>query len=595
MGFEYAYVHLKFTIPPAILLSLVYRPFSTPLDYYRVASLICIAVVSTLPWDSYLIRNHVWTYPPEAIMGPKLFRVPIEEVFFFVVQTYNTSVLYLILNKATTHAAYLHSKAHLENRFHSRKRYVAWLLCAAIVLAGYMFWKGGRVTYLGLIMSWAGPFMLLLWTLSGRFAQRLPLKNIALPILLPTVYLWMVDTIALRRGTWVIQQDTKTGFHLWPNLEIEEALFFLVTNTMVVFGMIAFDNALAVFYAFPATFPTVTVLPPPTTLARALLLDSASQDLGRVTAIQEAMARLEKKSRSFHFASAFFNGRLRIDLTLLYSFCRAADDLIDNAATPEEARRNVLLLRKYLDLRYAPRSEHTECRRELESLIESSFPPKTHSALLYLPTDHLPGAPLYRMIDGFETDLKFSAQGEKSAKLAAQWPIADEADLETYASRVAGTVAELCISLILHHTAHKVTPELWKHLVSSGNCMGMALQYVNIARDIAVDARMGRVYLPTEWLKASRLTHGDLLSRPGDARVLHLRAKLLKRANCMYEDCRFAIEQLPEESRAAMRVAVESYMEIGRALKSGDYELKAGRASLPARRRFLVAWKAMYR
>ncbi|OAA35723.1 phytoene synthase [Beauveria brongniartii RCEF 3172] len=528
-------------------------------------------------------------------MGPQLCGVPIEEVFFFVVQTYHTSVLYLILNKATTHAAYLHSKPHLESRIHSRKRFVTWLLCAVIILAAYMVWKGGRATYLGLIMSWSGPFMLLLWTLSGRFAQRLPLKNTALPILLSTVYLWVVDTIALRRGTWVIQRDTKTGFYLWPDLEIEEALFFLVTNTMTVFGMLAFDNALAVFHAFPATFPTVTVLPPPTTLVRALLLDSASQELGRVTAIQEAMARLQKKSRSFHFASAFFAGRLRIDLTLLYSFCRAADDLIDNAATPEDARRNVLLLRRYLDLRYAPRSEHTEWRRELESLIESSFPPKTHSALLYLPTDHLPGAPLYRMIDGFETDLKFSAKGEKNSTLAAQWPIADEADLETYASRVAGTVAELCISLILHHTAHTVTPELWRHLVSSGNCMGMALQYVNIARDIAVDARMGRVYLPTEWLKASRLTHGDVLTRPGNADVLHLRAKVLRQANRMYEDCRSAIEQLPEESRAAMRVAVESYMEIGRALKSGDYQLKAGRASLPAQRRFMVAWKALYR
>ncbi|KAM3509179.1 hypothetical protein MY11210_006434 [Beauveria gryllotalpidicola] len=527
-------------------------------------------------------------------MGPKLCRVPVEEVLFFVIQTYNTGVLYLILNKATTHAAYLHSKPHLESRIRSRQRFVAWLLCAVILLGAYMVWEGGRGTYLGLIMSWTSPLMLLLWTLCGRFSQRLPLKNTALPILLQTVYLWVVDTIALRRGTWVIQRDTKTGFHLWQNLEIEEALFFLVTNMMIVFGMIAFDNALAVLHAFPATFPTVTVLPPPTTLARALRLDSASQDLGRVTAIQEAMARLEKKSRSFHFASAFFDGRLRIDLTLLYSFCRAADDLIDNAATPEEARRNVVLLRQYLDLRYA-RSERLECRRELESLIESSFPPKTHSALLYLPTDHLPGAPLYRMIDGFETDLKFSAQGGKNSTPAAQWPIADEADLETYASRVAGTVAELCISLILHHTARTVTPELWKHLVSSGNCMGMALQYVNIARDMAVDARMGRVYLPTEWLKASRLTHGDVLTRPGDVYVLHLRAKLLKQANRMYKDCRSAIEQLPEESRAAIRVAVESYMEIGRALKSGDYELKAGRASLPARRRFLVAWKAMYR
>lgn len=31
----------------------------------------------------------------------------------------------------------------------------------------------------------------------------------------------MVDTFALRRGTWVIEEGTKLGLYLWPRLEIE--------------------------------------------------------------------------------------------------------------------------------------------------------------------------------------------------------------------------------------------------------------------------------------------------------------------------------------------------------------------------------------
>lgn len=42
-----------------------------------------------------------------------------------------------------------------------------------------------------------------------------------MPIALPTLYLWLVDTLALKRGTWVISNGTKSGRHLWDGLEIE--------------------------------------------------------------------------------------------------------------------------------------------------------------------------------------------------------------------------------------------------------------------------------------------------------------------------------------------------------------------------------------
>lgn len=41
------------------------------------------------------------------IIGPTLFDIPLEEVFFFVIQTYNTSLLYLLLSKPTYQPTYL--------------------------------------------------------------------------------------------------------------------------------------------------------------------------------------------------------------------------------------------------------------------------------------------------------------------------------------------------------------------------------------------------------------------------------------------------------------------------------------------------------
>lgn len=48
--------------------------------------------------------------------------------------------------------------------------------------------------------------------------------NVILCVVLPTLYLWIVDTLALRRGTWVIEGGTKFGIEVWRGLEIEYVL-----------------------------------------------------------------------------------------------------------------------------------------------------------------------------------------------------------------------------------------------------------------------------------------------------------------------------------------------------------------------------------
>lgn len=57
--------------------------------------------------------------------------------------------------------------------------------------------------------------------LAYQFIIQLPLTGTLLPIALPTLYLWFVDTLALKRGTWVIELETKLEWHLWDGLEIE--------------------------------------------------------------------------------------------------------------------------------------------------------------------------------------------------------------------------------------------------------------------------------------------------------------------------------------------------------------------------------------
>ncbi|CAK3775303.1 Bifunctional lycopene cyclase phytoene synthase [Lecanosticta acicola] len=612
MGYEYAVVHLKYTIPPAIFLSALYYPLCTRLDLYKIAFLITVAVVSTIPWDSYLIRHNVWSYPPNVIIGPTLFDIPLEEVFFFVIQTFNTTLLYLIASKPVLKETYLLREG--KDREGKKWKYIklgGQLVMALALKQGIGFLKDqSKNTYLGLILVWALPFLLLLWSLAYQFIVRLPIACTALPIALPTLYLWVVDTLALKRGTWVIESGTKTGLTLWPGLEIEEALFFLLTNCLIVFGLLAFDNAVAILNAFPAHFRIVPSLPSPVMLVQALLLPASTYDDDRILGLQQAVSRLEKKSRSFFLASSTFQGRLRIDLIILYSFCRVADDLIDNAESPAEARKWVQKLKQYLDLSYGAAQQSKDgivigakdANRGAATLFTvHNFPPETQLALLMLPTHRLDKEPLYELLKGFEMDLIFS---EKKGN--ATGPIKSEEVLDQYGARVAGTVALLCIQLVIHH--YPETSEIKaKKLMLAGHNMGIALQYTNIARDLGVDAAINRCYVPPGWLKKEKLTPESFtaglvkLESPSEKepddfflkKVETIRTRLLDRAFDFYEGSIGAVEELPKPARAPMRVAVESYMQIGRELRTPGFQVKAGRATVPKWKRIAVAWTAL--
>ena len=268
-------------------------------------------------------------------------------------------------------------------------------------------------------------------------------------------------------------------------------------------------------------------------------------------------------------------------MILLYSFCRVADDLVDEARSVKEAKHWIAELNQYLNITYGQSRLPAEGR---EALI-LKFPPHARATLRLLPTSYLSPNPLYDLLKGFETDLYFSSSNP--------FPIKDEPTLQVYGAQVAGTVAQSCLELVFHHTKKYMAEKQRRHIVQAGGRMGIALQYVNIARDISVDASNNRVYLPTTWLKEEGLTPEDVIKDPTSSKAEALRQRLLNSAFEIYEEAKCAIEQLPEEARGPMRVAVESYVEIGRVLRQPGYKVKAGRATVPKLRRLMVAWNAL--
>ena len=123
--------------------------------------------------------------------------------------------------------------------------------------------------------------------------------------------------------------------------------------------------------------------------------------------------------------------------------------------------------------------------------------------------------------------------------------------------------------------------------------MGSGLQLVKIARDITTDAQMRRCYIPTDWLFDKGLTPADIIEDPTRQEAEDFRQEVLDRAMELYGQVKPAIEELPVEARGPMRVAVESYMEIGRVLREPGYQVQRGRATVPKWRRVRVAWRAL--
>ena len=621
--------HLIFTIPPAVVLTIILRPFATKIDLYKIIFLISVrilpetpaglflilvkvAVTYTIPWDSYLIHTQVWTYPPDGVLGPTLFKIPIEELFFFVIQTYMTALLYILVNKPTLYVTYLFDDTDTtksDNRYLESRKRLGQLFFLCFTLSSYYFGTlpSPKGTYLALICAWAGPVLFALWCLAYQPLLTLPRSKTWLPIFLPTAYLWIVDTIALLRGTWSIESGTKMGIQIWPGLEVEEALFFVVTNTLVVFGLTAFENALAVVEALPDLYPTVPTLPNPRLLMGALFLSPSKYDTSRIDGIREALTNLSAKSRSFYLASSIFAGRLRVDLVLLYAFCRAGDDLVDEAGSVEEAQRWISHLAYFLDSSYSA-NPSAEKRGE----VLDPFPPVSRAILSLLPTRYLPSQPLYSLLEGFRSDVEFLRLKEKAGEdEPARFPIKTVSDLEMYASRVASTVAALCLHLVYHHNpivnthpGSSIFAKSREQCLAAGAKMGLALQYTNIARDVYVDGEDGRCYLPTDWLHEYGLTPEQVIETRGKAEgITEVRKRLLDEAFTIYKENRGAIEKLPKYARAGIRVAVESYMEIGRVLlekMAADEPLEGisgsgrrNRASVPRQRRLLVGWGAL--
>jgi lycopene beta-cyclase len=207
--------------------SLSHWPFAAAVGLHAV-----VAVLYTTPWDNYLVATGVWTYDPALVTGITLGWVPIEEYTFFVVQTILAGLWMLFLMRRLRLDG---PHPPLSSRWRLFPAVVlapVWLVSMAILLSR---WTLG--TYLGLELAWALPPIIIQISFGGDILRRYG-HLVLLSILGMTAYLSAADFLAIGSGTWAISPGQSLAILIGGVLPLEEVVFFLLTNTLITFGVV---------------------------------------------------------------------------------------------------------------------------------------------------------------------------------------------------------------------------------------------------------------------------------------------------------------------------------------------------------------------
>lgn len=229
---------------------------------------------------------------------------------------------------------------------------------------------------------------------------------------------------------------------------------------------------------------------------------------------------LQRTSRSFYLTLRVLPARVRFQIGLAYLLARTSDTIVDTEAVPVAQRAEAL--RQYrarvLGLRTEP-VNFGEVTTHQTSPAEAELLQKSEVAVALLAT--LSPKDLERVIEVFsiitggqQEDLRRFAGGSAVAICALQ----TDAELDDYTYRVAGCVGEFWTKICRAHL-FPGTKLSEPQLLADAVRFGKGLQLVNILRDLPVDLRKGRCYLPVARLSELRFTPEDLLSSGNEAKL----------------------------------------------------------------------------
>jgi phytoene synthase len=246
-------------------------------------------------------------------------------------------------------------------------------------------------------------------------------------------------------------------------------------------------------------------------------------------------------------------------MNALYAYLRLTDDLGDGPGDFSKKRHTL-----------------ADWRAATMAAWSGEFTHPIHPALHAITQDYaIPHAVLLAPIEGVEQDLKDVA-------------IATETDLAAYCDKVAGAVGLACLK-IWGCDSPDVEP--------LAQAAGRAFQRTNILRDIAEDAKLGRVYIPSEsWRKHQCPPETWMAGHPG-SHFQELITEHILLARKDFAKAEGLLVKIPRPGRAVYWLMLRTYSAILDRVETLGPKILTTRARVPKWRKaflFARAWAKRY-
>jgi phytoene synthase len=275
--------------------------------------------------------------------------------------------------------------------------------------------------------------------------------------------------------------------------------------------------------------------------------------LERVT-VEEAYAEVERVTRreakNFAYGIMVLPRRKRRAIAAVYAFARTVDDIADGALEPAAKRERLEALRLAL-----ANPEPAEPMLVALADARASF--------------SIPDSALVTLVDGGLQD-------------AEQSRYATFGDLRGYCEKVAGAVGLACV------------PVYGSSDTEHAQELGIALQLINIARDVREDWELGRVYLPQDELAAYGVTEDDIAHGRVTPAWRGLMAFQADRARAHLADGLRLLTSLDRRSALCVRTFAELYRATLERIEARGYDVFGPKTRLSTPTKLAVVARGLW-
>jgi phytoene synthase len=257
-----------------------------------------------------------------------------------------------------------------------------------------------------------------------------------------------------------------------------------------------------------------------------------------MTSVEQAYAEVERltraRARNFAYGIMMLPRPKRRAIASIYAFAREVDDIADDPALGSAERRRRL----------------EELRGGLgggAAASEAMFVALGDARRRY----PIPDQALHDLVDGGIQDTE-------------QTRYATFEELRGYCRRVAGAVGVACVAVYGGGEPQRA------------ETLGIALQLINIIRDVAEDWTLGRVYLPQDELAVCGVSEGDIAAGVCSPEWRTVMARQAARARQHLAGGRTLLPQLDRRSAACVATFANLYERTLDRIEERGYDVFAG-------------------